>query len=120
VPFDAEPAALLAEPVGGFLVLLLALFEDDVRAVYARGCLTSFLSALDEPFCHVPRDAIVPGLLTVADIPDIVAALAPTPIRLAASVDGMNRPAASAAEDDRTPLAGRDAARWLAGHLVGR
>ena len=120
VPFDSEPAALLAEPLGGLLALLLALFAGDVRAVYARGCLTRVLSVLDEPFCHVPRDAIVPGLLTVSDLPDVVAALAPLPIRLEASVDGMNRaagPSSSAADE---AVVGSDPANWLARNLFGR
>ena len=74
-------------------VLLAALFEDEIAAVHASGGVYAFESVLDSPFCHLPADAIVPGLLTTADVADVAAALAPMPLRLARMVDGQNRPA---------------------------
>ena len=117
VPFDSGPGPELCEPMGPFLALLGGLFENDVRAVYAAGGLIGFRSILDSPFVHVPHDALTPGLLQVADVVDLVNALAPMPLRLEAFVDGRNRPV-TAADLDRelggAPRARRTAARTFA------
>lgn len=91
VPLDAAEMPLSAEPLGGLAVLLTALFEDDVKAVWARGTLVSFQSLLDSPFVYVPHDVIVPGALTAGDLCDVAAALAPRRLLLADLVDGQNR-----------------------------
>jgi hypothetical protein len=80
-----------AEPSSGLLVLLTALFEDNVNAVYARGTFVSFRSLLDSQFLYVPHDSVVPGALTVSDVADITAALVPRPLRVECPVDGLNR-----------------------------
>jgi cephalosporin-C deacetylase-like acetyl esterase len=80
-----------AEPMGGLVVLMAALFEENVKAVYVRGGLSSYASLLDGPFFHVPHDAIMPGALTTGDLPDLVRVLAPLAVRLEALVDGQNR-----------------------------
>ena len=80
-----------ADPLGSLLVLLTALYEDNVRAVAARGGLVSYLSVLENRFSYVPEDDIVPGILEAADIGDIVAALAPRAVLLEGFVDGRNR-----------------------------
>jgi dienelactone hydrolase len=79
-----------AEPMGALLALLTALYEDRVAAVAARGGLASFLSVLEDRFCHVPQDVVVPGILEVADVAGIVAALNPRPVLLEKFVDGRN------------------------------
>jgi dienelactone hydrolase len=91
VPLDADSLPNQAEPLGGLLALFGALFEDNVRAVYARGGLTGYGSLLDSPFCYLPHDAVVPGALTVGDLSDVAAALAPRPLRLTSLVDARNR-----------------------------
>jgi hypothetical protein len=91
VPLDAENLPDFAEPLGGLLALFGALFEDDVRAVYARGGLSSYYSLLQSPFCYLPHDVIVPGALTAGDLCDVAAALAPRPLRLEGLLDGLNR-----------------------------
>jgi hypothetical protein len=100
-----------AEPLGPLLALLTALYEDEVRAAAVRGGLVSFLSVLEDRFCYVPLDVIVPGILEAGDIPDMLAALAPRPVRLQALVDGRNRPVPSAGPEP-APLAS-----WLARQL---
>ncbi|GDY21204.1 hypothetical protein LBMAG56_25500 [Verrucomicrobiota bacterium] len=79
-----------SEPLGGLLALFGALFEDDVRAVVARGIFPGFQSLLRAPFCHAPHDAIIPGALTAGDLLDLAAALAPRPVHLESLVDGRN------------------------------
>jgi dienelactone hydrolase len=89
-PLDARQPAH-AEPLGGLLALLAALSEKDVQGIYVRGGLSSYRSLLESPFLHVPHDAIVPGMLTVADLPDLTEALVPRHVRLEGLVDGLNR-----------------------------
>jgi hypothetical protein len=80
-----------AEPLGAMLALLGGLYHDRVQAVAARGGLVGYRSLLDSPFVHVPHDAVVPGALTVGDVADVAAALAPRPVLLEGAVDGLNR-----------------------------
>ncbi len=91
VPLDADKAPDQAEPGAALLALLGGLFEEDVRAVYARGGLVSYQSVLQSPFMYVPHDAIVSGALEVGDWTDLAAALAPRSLRLEGMVDGLNR-----------------------------
>src|SRR5262249_62224637 len=48
-------------------------------------------SVLQGPFCYLPHDGVVPGVLTVGDLCDTAAALAPRPVWLEGLVDGLNR-----------------------------
>src|SRR5204863_419082 len=81
------------EPLGGLLGLLGALYEDDVRAVFVSGGLTSYHSVLTHFGVLVPHDASVPGALTAGDLCDLAATLAPRPLHFAGMVDHLNRPA---------------------------
>ncbi len=81
----------LAEPLGGMLAMLGALYEPDVKAIFVHGGLTSFLSMLHDGFPYVPQDVIVPGVLKLGDIGAVVDALAPRPVRLEAMVNGKNQ-----------------------------
>jgi len=91
VPLDAADAPAVSEPLGGLVVLLAALFEDEIHAVSVRGGLLSFQSLLESPFVSVPHDIIIPGILTASDLADLAAALAPRSLQLAELVDGQNR-----------------------------
>jgi dienelactone hydrolase len=79
-----------AEPLGPFLALLSALYEESSNAVACRGGLISFSSVLEDNFCHIPQDVIVPGFLTVADIKDLVRSVIPRPVLIAEPVNGLN------------------------------
>ena len=80
-----------ADPLGSLLALFVALYENDVRAVAARGGLVSYFSMLQDRFCYVPQDVVVPGILETADVGDVVSALAPRAVFLEGLVDGRNR-----------------------------
>jgi hypothetical protein len=82
-----------AEPMGALLALLTGLYEDRVTAIAARGGLISFLAVLEDRFCHVPQDVIVPRVLEAGDTADIVAAQGSRPVLLERFVDGRNRAA---------------------------
>ena len=92
-----------AEPLGGLLALLGALYEDDVRAVFASGGLTSYQSALTHFAVLVPHDATVPGALTAGDLCDMAGALAPRPLHMENVVDHLNR--VTTADDLKTAYA---------------
>jgi len=81
-----------SEPFGGLLALFGALYEENVRAVVARGMIAGYQSVLRDRFCYIPYDVIVPGALTAGDLCDVAAVLAPRPLRLEALVDGRNCP----------------------------
>lgn len=109
VPLDV-PQPALAEPLGGVLALLAGLFEDGLQGIEAYGGLAGYADLLASPFVHVPYDVVVPGALTTGDLPDVVAALAPLPLRLDGLVDGHNRLLA-ATEAERRHAAARSAYR---------
>lgn len=80
-----------AEPLGSFLAILTALYEENVNAIACRGGLISFSSVLEDNFCQIPQDVIVPGFLEVTDIENIVKTIAPRPVLLAELVNGLNK-----------------------------
>jgi cephalosporin-C deacetylase-like acetyl esterase len=89
-----ESDALLppsSEPLGGLLVLLAALHEDDVLAILVRGGLSGYRAVLDHHLALIPHDAVLPGVLAAGDLSDVAGALAPRPLRLEGLVDGVNR-----------------------------
>ena len=75
------------------LALLLGLYEEDVRGVYARGGLVGFQAALSSPFLYLPHDVMIPGVLTAGDLSALAAGLAPRSLALVGMVDGLNRTA---------------------------
>jgi hypothetical protein len=84
-------AQIQAEPMGALVALLTGLYEDRVASIAARGGLVSFLNVLEDRFCHVPQDVIVPGILDAGDVPDIVAAQTSRAVLLEGFVDGRNK-----------------------------
>src|SRR5262249_20281917 len=117
VPLEVADSMPHAEPLGGLVVLLTALFEDQIQAISARGGLAEFQSLLESPFILVPHDVIVPGAIAARALGAVAAARAPRPLHLAELVDGRNR--ALTAEEAATALArvkaayGADAATRL-------
>lgn len=91
VPYGVDNPNVHAEPSGGLLALLCGLYEDDAEVVCAEGTFASFQSLLNSPFLNVPHDAVVPGAMTVSDVSDIAAAMAPRPLMFTDPVDGLNR-----------------------------
>ena len=71
------------------------------------------IDVLEDRFAHVPQDTIVPGILKVADIPEIVEALSPRSVLLERTIDGRNRPTQPGAGET-------DLASWLAARLTGK
>jgi dienelactone hydrolase len=80
-----------SDPMGSLVVLLAALEDEKVRAVYAHGGIVSYLSVLDSPFVQLPHDCVVPDVFHTGDLPELAASLAPRPVRLEGLVDGVHR-----------------------------
>lgn len=110
VPWDADVPSQ-SEPMGAWVAVLAALYEDGLRAVYARGGVRGYASLLEGPFLYVPHDVVVPGALGAGDMEDL-AALARAPLRREAWVDGLNR---RVGDEGKGPL---EAARWMAEELL--
>lgn len=90
---DNEPDH--SEPLGHLLVLLTALFEDDIKAIVSnRGGLVSFRSVLDSQHVYIPHDSVVPGAIEAGDIP--LLASVSGPFFCSGLVTGENKPAADA------------------------
>ena len=94
VPLGANNPNVQSQPEGGLLAMLVALFEDDIEFVYARGTFASFRSLLDSPFLYAPHASVIPGALARSDVCDLTAVLAPRPVWLAGAIDGVNKAAA--------------------------
>jgi hypothetical protein len=99
-PYGTDEEALISEPLGSLLAVLLGLYEPDVRAVYARGGLVGFQAGLSSPFLYLPHDVVIPGALTAGDLSALTAGLAPRPLALVGLVDGLNRLADQKAVDE--------------------
>lgn len=80
-----------SDPMGSLVVLLAALADEEIRTVYAHGGIVSYLSVLESPYVQLPHDCVVPGVFETGDLPELVATLAPRPVRLEGLVDGVNR-----------------------------
>jgi dienelactone hydrolase len=93
VPYDSELQPHIGEPMGALVTLLagLAAPGSAVRAIHVHGGLVSYVSVLTSPFVYVPHDALIPGVLSVSDLADVVAALMPRPVSIEAAIDGRNQ-----------------------------
>lgn len=80
--FEALNPHERAEPLGGLLVVLAALFDERIAAVYARGGLASFRPQLAKPVLFLPPDTVVPGAVAAGDLGLVLRALAPRPLCL--------------------------------------
>jgi len=89
-PLLGEGPALLAEPAGGMLALLGAVFEPDVRAVLTCRSLLSPGWLLNSRYLHVPHDAVVPGVLRATDPLSVAALLPPESVRTEEPVGARN------------------------------
>jgi len=91
VPRRVRGRPQFSEPLGGLLAILGALYEEDVKAVYIHGGLSSYLDVLNGPYVYIPHDVVIPGALAQGDLAILAAALAPRPLRLEGVVDSLNR-----------------------------
>jgi len=79
-----------AEPLGGLLAMLGALFDEEIAGVYVHGGLASFQYVLQTQQVFIPHDVVIPDVLSTGDLSDLAAVLAPRPLCLVGLVDGLN------------------------------
>ena len=93
VPLRIDNEPKVCEPSGAALALLAGVFDERIRTVWSRNGLVSFRSILDSQFVYVPHDFIVPGVLTVGDLPGLGAVIHDSQrrVRIEGLVDGTNR-----------------------------
>lgn len=91
VPHGVGGRPLQSEPLGGMLALLGALDDDEIAAASIQGGLASLEPVVTNPIVMVPHDVVSPGALTVGDLDDVAAAVAPRPLWLHGLVDHLNR-----------------------------
>jgi hypothetical protein len=91
VPWGSKRMPHRSEPMGALAVLYAALFEPQVKAIYARGGLVTWESVLESAFVWLPADVAAPGLAPAGEFFDVVHFLAPRPVRQDGLVDGRNR-----------------------------
>jgi dienelactone hydrolase len=92
IPRDDDASLpLQSEPLGGFLALLGALYENDVRGGILNGFPMSFRDELRGPLVSIPHDIVVPGLLKTCDIESLVFALEMLRFADVATIGGGNR-----------------------------
>jgi dienelactone hydrolase len=112
----------LTEPLGGMLVVLAALFDERIAAVYARGGIVSFRPQLAKSLLFVPPDTVVAGAVAAGDLGLVLSALAPRPLCLqevvwADDLSDFHR----AIRYEQMEIEGKiDAATWLLGQVRRR
>lgn len=96
---DVDPSAVSLHGVGtcGVMALHAALLDDRVTSVTTRRSLISYKSlALNELYdSHV--NVMIPGVIARYDLRDLVASIAPRPVRLVETLDHRKAPASAGA-----------------------
>lgn len=87
-------APLSIEGIGeaGPVALQAALLDPDVASVRAIASQLSVRAAVDRPMQRDLAPIAVPGMLAAYDLPDVIAALAPRPVKLDAPIDPVGMP----------------------------
>ena len=86
---DREQIALAGRGRGAFVSVLAAAFDDRVKGVIAEELLSSWI--FEEEFVDIGLSMLVPGIVTVADMPHLIALLCPRRALVLNPVDGRRR-----------------------------
>jgi pimeloyl-ACP methyl ester carboxylesterase len=85
----ANRIAIVGRGRGALSAVLAASFDDRLRCVVADEFVTSLV--FKEEFLDIGLEYFIPDLLTVADMPQLLADLAPRPLLISNPVDGRRR-----------------------------
>ncbi|APR83354.1 Hypothetical protein A7982_08703 [Minicystis rosea] len=86
--FSGCPLALAARDASTVPALFAATIDGRIALLHLDGGLVSYRSVVDAEVPRCPLANIQPGILTVTDLPNLVASLAPRPVILTGPVDG--------------------------------
>jgi cephalosporin-C deacetylase-like acetyl esterase len=92
---DAQQIAIVGRGRGALSALLAASLDERLRCVVTDELLTSLV--FNEEFVDIGLEYFIPRLLAVADIPHLLAHIAPRPLLMLNAVDGRRR---EASDDD--------------------
>ncbi len=87
---DPSRIAIVGRGRGALSAVLAASFDDRLGCVVADELVTSLV--FDEEFVDIGLEYLIPRILTVADMPQLLAHVAPRPLLIANPVDGRRRP----------------------------
>lgn len=79
---DPERIACYGHGAAGLIALLATALSEEIRGVVTEGTLTTYLDAIEDGQPQ-PRWIFAPGILRVADIPQVAALIAPRPVLFA-------------------------------------
>ena len=77
---------IFGRSIGGFIATYFAIIYEKTRCVALSNCLCSYPSLFEVSF-QASSVAAIPGILIYADFPDLVSAIAPTPLHLQLSIN---------------------------------
>lgn len=81
--------AIVGRGRGALSAVLAASFDERLRCIVADEFVTSLV--INEEFVDIGLEYLIPGILTVADMPQLLACLAPRPLLISNPVDGRRR-----------------------------
>jgi len=84
--------SLVARGTAGPIALHAAVFEPRIVDVSLDGAITSWSDVVRTPLTRDQLTNVVPGALAFYDLPDLVAAIAPRPVKIHSAVDPSGRP----------------------------
>jgi cephalosporin-C deacetylase-like acetyl esterase/pimeloyl-ACP methyl ester carboxylesterase len=93
-------AEVIGVGAAGPVVLHAAALDDRIQAVTIEGSIPSWDLVVRTPISQNQLASVVPGALTVYDLPDLAAAISPRPLTIRNPVDPAGRPLPLAAVEE--------------------
>lgn len=90
--FKGAPVTVSGAGIMGPVALQVAVLDDRVAAVRTEGSVVSWRAALERPIARDLAANAIPGVLTAYDLPDVIKAIGPRPVEIAAPVDAVGVP----------------------------
>ena len=87
---DAERISCFGRGHGGLVGVLAAALDERISAVVAEEMLATWV--FPEEFANIGMAYMIPRILTVGDMPHLMACVAPRPLLVTNPVDGQRRP----------------------------
>jgi len=96
---DTSGVALVGRGRAAFAGIFAAGFDDRIQSVAAEALLTTWV--FEEEFLSIGLSYLLPRILTIADMPQLLAGMSPRPLLVLNPVDGRRQPVTAAAAVDQ-------------------